>query len=90
MPGLEPGHQFRIIVFITHLHGDTACSKVEYDETRVEYITSWVPGRLDRLYVDYTGVPVKKGDHMVYLYSPELFAAQEELVQYLFLRLLLV
>lgn len=55
--------------------------KVEYDETRVEYITSWVPGRLDRLYVDYTGVPVKKGDHMVYLYSPELLGAQEELIQ---------
>ncbi|MHC4158726.1 MAG: efflux RND transporter periplasmic adaptor subunit [Planctomycetota bacterium] len=55
--------------------------KVEYDETRVQYITAWVPGRLDRLYVDYTGVPVKKGDHMVYLYSPELLSAQEELIQ---------
>ena len=55
--------------------------KVAYDETRLAYITAWVPGRLDRLYVDYTGVPVKKGDHMVYLYSPELIAAQEELLQ---------
>ena len=55
--------------------------KVEYDETRVQYITAWVPGRLDRLYVDYTGVPVKKGDHMVYMYSPELLGAQEELIQ---------
>ncbi len=55
--------------------------KVEYDETRVEYITAWVPGRLDRLFVDYTGVPVRKGDHMVYLYSPELLSAQEELIQ---------
>jgi len=55
--------------------------KVDYDETNVAYITSWVPGRLDRLYVDYTGVPVNKGDHMVYLYSPELISAQEELLQ---------
>ncbi len=55
--------------------------KVTYDETRIKYITAWVPGRLDRLYVDYTGVPVKKGDHMVYLYSPELLSAQEELIQ---------
>ena len=55
--------------------------KVTYDETRVAYLTAWVPGRLDRLYVDYTGVPVKKGEHMVYLYSPELYAAQEELLQ---------
>ncbi len=55
--------------------------KVEYDETRVAYITSWVPGRLDRLYVDYTGVPVKKGDKLVFVYSPELLSAQEELFQ---------
>ena len=55
--------------------------KVDYDETRVSYISAWVPGRLDRLFVDYTGVPVKKGDHMVYLYSPELLGAQEELLQ---------
>lgn len=55
--------------------------KVEYDETRLAYITAWAPGRLDRLFVDYTGVAVKKGDHMVYIYSPELYSAQEELLQ---------
>ncbi|MCS1409820.1 MAG: Cation efflux system protein CusB [Verrucomicrobia subdivision 3 bacterium] len=54
--------------------------KVTYDESRISYITSWVPGRLDRLYVDYTGVPVEKGDHLVYMYSPELLQAQEELI----------
>lgn len=55
--------------------------KVDFDETNLSYITAWVPGRLDRLFVDYTGVPVNKGDHMVYLYSPELISAQEELLQ---------
>jgi len=55
--------------------------KVDYDETNLAYITAWVPGRLDRLYVDYTGIPVNKGDHMVWLYSPELIGAQEELLQ---------
>lgn len=55
--------------------------KVDYDETRLGYITAWVPGRLDRLYVDYTGIEVREGDHMVYIYSPELFAAQQELIQ---------
>ncbi len=53
--------------------------KVDYDETRLSYITAWIPGRIDRLYVDYTGIDVRKGDHMVYLYSPELLTAQEEL-----------
>lgn len=55
--------------------------KVDYDETRLGYITAWVPGRLERLYVDYTGIPVKQGDHLVYLYSPELATAQTELLQ---------
>jgi len=55
--------------------------KVAYDETRVKYITAWVPGRIDRLYVDFTGTVVREGEHMVYLYSPQLLSAQEELLQ---------
>ena len=55
--------------------------KIDYDETRLAYITARFPGRLDRLYVDYTGIPVTKGDHMAEVYSPELLTAQEELLQ---------
>jgi len=55
--------------------------KIEYDETRLADVAARVPGRLDRLYVDYTGMPVKKGDHLVDIYSPELLSAQEELFQ---------
>jgi len=55
--------------------------KVDYDETRVKYITAWIPGRLERLFVDYTGVSVGKGDRMVSLYSPELISTQAELLQ---------
>jgi Cu(I)/Ag(I) efflux system membrane fusion protein len=55
--------------------------KVDYDETRLGYITAWVPGRLDRLFVDYTGVEVQEGDHMVSIYSPELYSAQAELIR---------
>ena len=54
--------------------------KVDYDETRLKYITAWVAGRLDRLFVNYTGVQVKMGDHMVSMYSEELYAAQQELI----------
>jgi len=57
--------------------------KVDYDETRLGYITAWISGRLDNLYVDYTGVAVNKGDHMVYIYSPELYSTQDELIQVL-------
>jgi Cu(I)/Ag(I) efflux system membrane fusion protein len=55
--------------------------KIDYDETQVKHITAWVPGRIDRLFVDFTGITVAKGDHMVELYSPELLSAQAELLQ---------
>ena len=55
--------------------------KVAYDETKVADITAWVGGRLQRLFVDYTGVAVRKGDHLVSLYSPDLIVAQRELLQ---------
>lgn len=54
---------------------------IDYDETLVKNITAWVPGRIDRLYVDFTGISVAKGDHMVELYSPELISAQAELLE---------
>ena len=55
--------------------------KVDYDETRLKHITAWVPGRLDRLFVDYTGVSVEEGTHMVYIYSEQLYSAQQELIE---------
>ncbi|GIW80752.1 MAG: hypothetical protein KatS3mg105_2559 [Gemmatales bacterium] len=62
-------------------HDILLAGKVDYDETRLGYITAWVAGRLDRMYVDFTGIGVKKGDHMVYIYSEELYTAQQELIQ---------
>jgi Cu(I)/Ag(I) efflux system membrane fusion protein len=55
--------------------------KIEVDETAVKTITARMPGRLDRLFVDYTGITVRKGDHLVSLYSPDLITAQQELIQ---------
>ncbi|PKL46396.1 MAG: hypothetical protein CVV42_16545 [Candidatus Riflebacteria bacterium HGW-Riflebacteria-2] len=50
------------------------------DETRVKHVTAWVSGRIEKLYVNYTGIPVIQGDHMAEFYSPDLIAAREELV----------
>ncbi|MHC4555209.1 MAG: efflux RND transporter periplasmic adaptor subunit [Planctomycetota bacterium] len=55
--------------------------KIALDETRTKAITAWVPGRIERLFVDYTGIEVRAGDHMVELYSPELITAQAEFLQ---------
>lgn len=55
--------------------------KIVYDETRLGFITAWVPGRIDDLYINFTGVPVRKGEPMVNLYSPKLYTAQSELIE---------
>ncbi len=52
--------------------------KVTPDETRITYVSSYIPGRLDRLFVDYTGILVNKGDHLAEIYSPDLLVAQQE------------
>ncbi len=62
-------------------HSIPMVGKVDYDETKLGYITAWVAGRLDELHVDFTGVEVQKGYHMVSIYSEELYASQEELIQ---------
>ena len=54
---------------------------IEPDERNIKTITAWVPGRLEKLFVDFTGSEVKKGDPLVELYSPDLYSAQEELIQ---------
>ena len=54
--------------------------KVEYDEKRVGVISAWAGGRVDRMYVDFTGVMINRNDHLVDLYSPELLSAQNELL----------
>ncbi|MDX9755393.1 MAG: efflux RND transporter periplasmic adaptor subunit, partial [bacterium] len=62
-------------------HALRLVGKVEYDETRLKSITAWFAGRIDRLFVDYTGTPVKQGDHLVELFSPALLTDQEALLQ---------
>ncbi|CAM2009050.1 efflux RND transporter periplasmic adaptor subunit [Acanthopleuribacter pedis] len=62
-------------------HEVAMVGKVAFDEKRVSDITAWVSGRIDRLFVDFTGITVREGDHMVELYSPELVTAQQELRQ---------
>ncbi len=55
--------------------------KIAYNESRVEFISARIAGRVDRLYVDFTGIEVKEDDHLVDLYSPELYSAQAELIR---------
>ena len=55
--------------------------KVYQDERRVFSQTSHLPGRIERLQVNFTGEYVRKGQIIAYIYSPELVTAQEELLE---------
>lgn len=54
---------------------------VDYDETRVRDLNLKVSGWIQKLYVDYVGKAVHKGDPLFEIYSPDLYTAQEEYLQ---------
>jgi membrane fusion protein, copper/silver efflux system len=51
---------------------------VTYDETRVAQVFSKVDGWIEKLFVNYTGKLVQKGQPLFTLYSPDLVSTQEE------------
>lgn len=55
-----------------------AVGKVTFDETRLVDVSVKYPGWIGRLEVNATGQQVRKGQTLFSLYSPELYAAQEE------------
>jgi Cu(I)/Ag(I) efflux system membrane fusion protein len=52
---------------------------VTYDETRLSTINPKIEGWVERLFVDFTGAPVRAGQPLLEVYSPALVTAQEEL-----------
>ncbi len=54
--------------------------RVDYDETRLRTVTSWIAGRIDKLQVRTTGQRVRKGQVIATLYSPEVFGAHQDLL----------
>jgi Cu(I)/Ag(I) efflux system membrane fusion protein len=54
---------------------------IAIDESRMATIASYIDGRLERLFADYTGVDVAEGDHLAVIYSPELYSAQVEYME---------
>lgn len=53
---------------------------VAYDETRQAVVNPKIEGWIERLYVDYTGAPVRRGQPLMEVFSPMLVTAQEELL----------
>jgi multidrug efflux pump subunit AcrA (membrane-fusion protein) len=57
-----------------------AVGRVAYDERRVVHVHTKVEGWVEKLFVDFVGQEVKRGQPMLEIYSPELVATQEELL----------
>jgi len=55
--------------------------KVQADERNISQITARFGGRIDKLFINYTGQKVKKGDKLAMIYSPALISAQKELLE---------
>jgi Cu(I)/Ag(I) efflux system membrane fusion protein/cobalt-zinc-cadmium efflux system membrane fusion protein len=51
---------------------------ITYDETRTAEVSPKISGWVEKIHVDFTGKFVQKMQPLFELYSPELFAAQEE------------
>jgi Cu(I)/Ag(I) efflux system membrane fusion protein len=55
-----------------------AVAKVDEPETQLASISARIGGRIDKLYLDFTGQQVHRGQTIASLYSPEVFSAAEE------------
>jgi len=55
--------------------------KVKADERNIAALTARFGGRIEKLYVNYTGQEVKKGQKLASIYSPSLNTAQRELIE---------
>ncbi len=55
-----------------------AVAKVDEPETQLASISARIGGRIDKLYLDFTGQQVRRGQAIASLYSPEVFSAAEE------------
>ncbi|HYL76412.1 MAG TPA: efflux RND transporter periplasmic adaptor subunit [Bryobacteraceae bacterium] len=55
-----------------------AVGKVSQDETRVVRMHTKFEGWIEKVHVDFTGARVEKGQPLLTIYSPELFASEQE------------
>ena len=62
-----------------HIEGTVhTVGNLVYDETRTVQIHTRIAGWIERLFVDYVGKPVRRGQPLFALYSPDLETAQAE------------
>jgi membrane fusion protein, copper/silver efflux system len=54
--------------------------KAESDERSIQSQIAYFPGRIEKLYINFTGESILKGQPLALIYSPDLINAQQELL----------
>jgi Cu(I)/Ag(I) efflux system membrane fusion protein len=54
--------------------------RIAVDETRVHHVNVKVSGFMERVHADFVGRAIRRGEPLYSIYSPELLAAQQELL----------
>ncbi len=52
--------------------------KIDYNEEKIFIVSSKISGWIEKLYVNYTGKPVRRGQPLLEIYSPDLVTTQQE------------
>jgi RND family efflux transporter MFP subunit len=55
-----------------------AVGKVTQDETKITRVHPKIEGWIEKVYVDFTGQLVQRGDPLLTIYSPEMLASEQE------------
>ncbi|MEI6275205.1 MAG: efflux RND transporter periplasmic adaptor subunit [Prolixibacteraceae bacterium] len=55
--------------------------KVQADERLIQSQVSYIPGRIEKLLINFTGETVRKGQILAVIYSPDLVTSQQELIE---------
>ncbi len=66
-----------------------AVGKVGYDETRVTHIHTKISGYIEEVFADFVGKPVRAGESLFTIYSPDLVATEQDFLLALRSRILL-
>ena len=62
-------------------HQISLTGRIALNEQKLSVITANYSGRVEELFVDFTGQAVSRGDKLAVIYSPELVTAQQELLE---------
>lgn len=66
---------------VSAAHELNLSGKVSVNEQNISALTAKFPGRIEKLFINFEGQEVRRGEKLASIYSPELINAQRELLE---------